>query len=421
MNPMTLGIVSLPSDYKADSRTKTIESRKGSEDFFSAMRESMNSVQEKSFHKTTEPRGAGLPLEEEYDFYLESLRKGLLAKGKSLDEISLNGEDLLLLRKFLYQCSFSQEKVESFLRELAENNAGREINLSQFFHKIAELGLPKRKIYQPTIIDHSGIPYIESVLTGLGLTPEELKQAFSTSRVEGGSLDLYRFVKELKGISDQITGGGKGGQISIKDFIAALEQMTGRSGNGNQLPIDVKAAIDQILEKVVVAHQIDGPLSSLLAISQSRFVNLHSRGFLPAYLIDQIKKQISRSILKGERVIRLQLKPPELGVLKIELDIKDNILKLGMITENSSVRQLLLSSVHELREALVERGLKLERLDVQINHEFGQSLANSKEGLKEGQSQELNGVPFIAEDDTEEPISGPRNMVTGDHLLDLMA
>jgi flagellar hook-length control protein FliK len=132
------------------------------------------------------------------------------------------------------------------------------------------------------------------------------------------------------------------------------------------------------------------------------------RDFLPDYPINQVGKQISRSIL---------IKPPELGVLKVEMDIKGNILKLGMIAENSSIKELLPSNVHEPREPLVEQGVKLDRLDVQINNNSGQSLTNSKEG----QGQELIGGPFIAEDDTEDPISDSRNMATGDHLLDLVA
>jgi len=103
------------------------------------------------------------------------------------------------------------------------------------------------------------------------------------------------------------------------------------------------------------------------------------------------------------------------------MDIKDNILKLWMITENSSVKELLLSNAHELREALVEQGVKLDRLDIQINHNFDQSLANSKGGLKEGQGQGINGAPFMAEDDTDDGLSGPRDGLTGDHLLDLVA
>ena len=558
MTPMTLKIVSLPLDYKTNGKGKPIKSEKGNGDFFSTIRGLMNSVQKKSSHRAAKTPGAGLPLRKGYSFYLESLRKGLLAKGKPLHNISLNSEDLLVLKKFLSHCGFSREDVERFLKELLGNNPHREINLSQFFLKIAELGPPKRKIDQPIILEPSAIPYIESALRDFGLTPKEIEHALNSARAEGGALDLNRFVIELKRISNriresaqvtidqdlthqiskklegigiQIPDKGKGGQISIKDFIAALEQMTGRAGKGNQLPTDVRATIDQIVERVVITGDGDKPIASLLSLSRlgltdpyprekigkkgkpveregllspmkgkggintkngqqrvespfpSKEAKLFSgldagqnrppqadnggqglkmgtteegnlvksetrimdiphgirsstfseaintvkqhpepvRNFLPAYLIDQVGKQISRSILRGERVIRLQLKPPELGALRIQMDIKDNILKLGMVAENSSVKQLLLSNAHELRQALVDQGVKLERLDVQINYDSGQSLANSKEGLKEGQGQDLNGMPFMTEDDPEGPISGLRSMVTSDHLLDLVA
>ena len=57
------------------------------------------------------------------------------------------------------------------------------------------------------------------------------------------------------------------------------------------------------------------------------------RGSLPSYLVDQVGKQIARSILRGDRSVRLQLKPPELGRMKVNIDFNDNTLKLGMVTE----------------------------------------------------------------------------------------
>jgi len=539
MNPMISKIASLPIDPKTGTKGKPLESGKGSRDFFSVIQRLMKSVQKRSLHRYTEPPGSGLPSKNKYSFYLESLRKGLLTRGKPLDRISLNSQDLPVLERFLYQCGLSQEGVERLLRELTENNPSGEINLSQFFLKIAELGPLERRIYQPITLEPSAIPHIESLLRDFGLIPNEIEHAFSAARVEGRGLDLDRFIIKIKQISNQINAGTQVAidqrpvnKISIRDLITALEQMKGRPAKGNQLPAEVKATIEQILERAAITEDKDRSISSLLSLYKLRSTNPHSRGttgkkgnpverqgllspskekgtrnarngqqrgedphhvrnlrsfsdldtdqarqsrlspaarddggrglntgakeegyvlksettimdiphgsksstatqaintvkqhpepvrdFFPAYLIDQVGKQISRSILRGEKVIRLQLKPPELGVLKVEIDIKGNILKIGMITENSSIKELLLSNVHELREALVEQGVKLDRLDIHINYNSGQSLTNSKEG----QGQELNGGPFTAEDDAEDPVSESRNMVTVDHLLDLVA
>ncbi len=147
------------------------------------------------------------------------------------------------------------------------------------------------------------------------------------------------------------------------------------------------------------------------------------RHSLPTRVMDQVGKQIARSIQRGERIIRFQLRPPDLGFMKVEMDIKDNVLRLGLITENSSVKELLLSHVQELKEALVQQGIKLEKVDIQINYNFDQSLANSKEELEEKQRsrREFNRTPFTGEGDMEDPEAVARTMATKDHLLDLVA
>ena len=144
------------------------------------------------------------------------------------------------------------------------------------------------------------------------------------------------------------------------------------------------------------------------------------RSSLPAYLVDQVGKQISRSILRGDRIVRLQLKPPELGRVKINIDIKDSTLKLGMIAEHSSVKELLLSNVHELRAALVSQGIKLENIDIQINYGFGQSLAGSKEGKRWDQDSHGKG-DFISKNSAEVLQSEPLKMIVGNNLLNLVA
>jgi len=528
---------------------------KGSGDFLSAIRQLMNPAQEKTSQKSSTLSRTGLPLKKGHNAYLESLRKGLLVKGKPLTEISLRREDLFLLRKFLHQCGFSQENVEKFLKELAENNPKGDINLSQFFMKINELSPSKGKTDQSIALDPSAIPHIESALRYFGLTPRQVDHTLSDARVKGGGLDLRKLLVNLKETWNQTKGGAqetidqnsfarissklerlgiqmpnkeKGDPVSLKDLITALEQKTEGTDKGHPLASDVKTTIEQISERAVPAHEKDASVSSLLSLSRLKSTqlsfeekmgkkgtrtkgeslssttsekmdkggkpvekegligllktkgNTHNqaglfsdsdalRGFkgankeegnwvksqtrivdiphdttsgtlsetinavkqdqkplkhsLPPYLINHVGKQIARSIRRGERVIRLQLRPPELGTLRVEMDMKDNILKLGMITENNSVKELLLSNAHELREALVQQGVKLEKLDVQIHYDFGQSLADLKDGQKEGQRgiHGTNGHPFAAEGDGEDPLAVTRIMGKNDHLLDLVA
>jgi len=175
--------------------------------------------------------------------------------------------------------------------------------------------------------------------------------------------------------------------------------------------------------KVVNIHQqvTGSTLSEALdTIAQSQ---KPAQDFLPTYLVDQVGRQISRALLKADRVIRLQLKPPELGAVKIEMDIQDNVLRLEMITESSSVKELMLSNIHELKNALMEQGIKIEELDVQVKHDFNHSLANSEEGLKERQKfiQGQDRSTLTAENHLDDPESGLRNRASDDRLLNLVA
>ncbi|UCE33404.1 MAG: flagellar hook-length control protein FliK, partial [Deltaproteobacteria bacterium] len=147
-----------------------------------------------------------------------------------------------------------------------------------------------------------------------------------------------------------------------------------------------------------------------------------ARSFLPGYLVEQVGRQIARSLLGGKRVVRLQLRPPELGAVKVEMDIKEDVLRLGMITENSSVKELLLSNAHELKHALVEQGVKLERLDVQINHDSNQSLAYTKEDPGEEQRWIRDADGFLVPEPKtdEDSITGPRSLALSHHVLDVI-
>jgi len=532
MNPIILEIVLSPANCQRDNIGSLLKAVKEPGDFFASILKSMNPAQKKTFHKPTKPVQAGPALKKGYKFYIESLRKELLSKGRPLNKISLNSKDLSVLKKFLFQCGFSHESVERFFKGLAENKLRGEINVSEFFHKLKEFEPSRKKSEQPVVLDISAIPHLESLLRDFGLSPKELDHAFSYARLEGGKLDLKRLVIKLKEISKQVNPGDpEKNQLTI-DRNVVLQVLKKLEGTEScipakemgdrisikeliKLPGDVKASIDEIVEKVAVTAEKEGPVYPLLPVSKKKgsinakngekkaTTHSHSKEakllsdsdvsqarphrlsedetnpinrarhngmelgigdkeeghviksetgkmgvsheigsstfsdtvnaakhqskiakeIIPAHLINQVGRQISRSILRGERVIKLQLHPPDLGSVKVEMDIRDNVLKLGMIIENSTVKELLLSSAHELRQALVEQGVKLEKLDIQINYNFGQTLTNSKESSKQNQrgTEGTRSMSSIGENGSEQSQTMQRIMLRDDRLLDLTA
>jgi len=190
------------------------------------------------------------------------------------------------------------------------------------------------------------------------------------------------------------------------------KNIVSEEGHANRAEVQKTALPDQVADTAIskTANLEKPPATS-------------PKSFLPAYVVDQVGKQIARSLLKGERVIQLQLKPPDLGIVKVALDIQHDSLKLEMVIENSSVKELLRSSIHELRASLVEQGVKLAKVDIQINYDFGQSPSNSQESFKGPQhgSQGLNEEPAVAADEGEDSQTQSLPSAKNNHLLNLVA
>ena len=65
--------------------------------------------------------------------------------------------------------------------------------------------------------------------------------------------------------------------------------------------------------------------------------------------------------------IRLRLSPPELGALRVEVNLSEQGLAARVEVENQDARAILLDNLPALRERLAEQGLRLERFDVDLS------------------------------------------------------
>ena len=273
-NPMILKLMSSLLSDKASGNIKAFKSDKGSRHFLTDMLTALNTSKNSAFNMADKPAKINMtPNNKGYKYYLESFKKALLAQGKSLNGTFLKEKDLPLVKTFLLQCGFSNEKVEQFLKDLKDNNSNGEFNLSQIFLKITELGAQKRKNQPDETIAPATVPYIESVLRDFNLTPKELDGVFSNARTEGGGLDLHKFVdklKEIKGrkplanktVVDQklsrqisekmekigmnIAEKGNTDKISLEDFIASLERIAEKNDKEKKVLPDIKNTIETV-------------------------------------------------------------------------------------------------------------------------------------------------------------------------------
>ncbi len=100
---------------------------------------------------------------------------------------------------------------------------------------------------------------------------------------------------------------------------------------------------------------------------------------MPSYLLNQVTKQILRSVKEGGKEVAFTIKPPSLGRVRLGFEKSINGLKVSILAENKVTKDLLLSNVADLKTALLEMGVKLEKVEVLFAGNFNQFSANLKQ------------------------------------------
>lgn len=129
---------------------------------------------------------------------------------------------------------------------------------------------------------------------------------------------------------------------------------------------------------------------------------------LPAYVVNQVSRQMVRSYQNGTKEIRLQLNPPNLGRLQMHIDSTGETLRVQIVTEQQSTQELLLSHAGNLKSVLLDQGLRLEKIDVQFDQFFDQSLSNARQESDRSNSRRQRGqgsrdAEFSDENRNEKP------------------
>ncbi len=434
----------------------------------------------------TEIEGTGLS-------WLEDFRNQLVSLDVPLKDMSLSCEAVPDLKRILIAEGYSESEITGFLRKLLHGKPWHEIRLIELLERLAEMKALSDKKSADAILEMSAVPYVDAVLSRLGLNLQEVNRVIEQAREQGGRLNLKSLVwnlkQVLKGLPDgnRFMADGKAaedikgmlarvgivdkasnidGPISLERFVRILEQRVASLMPRSLSEDQIESHVNGLLNNVMVARKPqggkssveslygnklkvlpDGDLDELFSkmqklvevIGQDKATPPHSvreammdRGLaqgtmikqgarpIPLYVVNQVARQISLSLQRGENLLRVQLKPPQLGVMQIDMDMKGSVLKIGMTTEHNSVKEFLVSNIQELRDSLVQQGVKLERIDIQVNYDLGQSMAQARRGQNgfQRQGQEQEGVLAGNRDASE--TATPRIM-RADALVDLLA
>ncbi|MGD9686228.1 MAG: flagellar hook-length control protein FliK, partial [Desulfobacter sp.] len=127
---------------------------------------------------------------------------------------------------------------------------------------------------------------------------------------------------------------------------------------------------------------------------------------LPDFVTRQVGKSIVRSINTGDDTIRMQLKPPELGRIYMSIDHNGNGIKISVITEHQSAKDILAANVNEIKTMLSSSGISLESFEVDMSSDFQQSMADARaQGQSGGKKQTKRGSGDDAQEEAADHLT----------------
>ncbi len=155
-------------------------------------------------------------------------------------------------------------------------------------------------------------------------------------------------------------------QRTFKDTLA--------SADAEKKPATAKTENMQSIRHAEQAVNVAATSTTSLAKSASVEVE-------PQTVIRQVVDGVSSSIAKDAGRIRIELTPPSLGTLNMDLVVTQDRVRMVILADNSDTRNLLQSNMDQLKTTLQQQGLKIDGIDVSVQGRFlgqsgGQSAGN---------------------------------------------
>lgn len=186
--------------------------------------------------------------------------------------------------------------------------------------------------------------------------------------------------KEINGFKEMeaLSGGKKTGPADMTDPLKEVRDGL-RQGHPRKA-----ALFDQGQTSVSDGRPNTAPSNVNLLKTGASFKNL------PTYVTQQVGKSLVRAINQGENILKIQLKPPELGRLVMTIDNTGNSMKVSIMTDNHAARDILTSSANELKTVLSNSGVTLEKFEVDMNSNFRQSMADARHQTNDSGKRQKN-------------------------------
>jgi len=137
----------------------------------------------------------------------------------------------------------------------------------------------------------------------------------------------------------------------------------------------------------------------------------------------QVLEGAAQILRDGSGRMVLNLQPPRLGTLDLDVVVQDNRVRMVMLADNQEVKQLLQAGMDDLRSALQDKGFEIDRLEVLVqNRPDGDGDGFRREaGFARGDSRGGNERKHGQDGGTPEPGIPVRPSRSGDGGLSVFA
>ncbi len=111
-------------------------------------------------------------------------------------------------------------------------------------------------------------------------------------------------------------------------------------------------------------------------------------------VLNSVDNGIKMMVAEGENRISINLKPPELGKIQVELIVKDNQVSARINTENIAVKEVIMTNLDQLKSNIENAGIAVDKFDVEVGgfrNQFDQQFSGDTSGGKGGGEKKGDG------------------------------
>jgi flagellar hook-length control protein FliK len=82
-------------------------------------------------------------------------------------------------------------------------------------------------------------------------------------------------------------------------------------------------------------------------------------------IVEHMVRVARASVGRGQWQVQIRLSPPELGRIRLDVDVRQDVMNMRVVADTAEARELISSRVGQLRESLQQHGITVDRVEVE--------------------------------------------------------